>query len=158
MWKYKCIWKYRVGGSGYKQSPLFTGYGKVLQQLSRYTTISCGGGKNIFFFFFRKTPIHMPKEWRLLWRSGQIREQSEWRSESSIHVEQTLRKNPWQNLQQMMQLIPCGIYSADLQRVNLLLSAHWARHSDFRKITDNMQCNSIKAIGVDIHMQISSPT
>lgn len=66
----------------------------------------------------------MPKEWRLLWRSGQIREQSEWRSESSIHVEQTLRKNPWQNLQQMMQLIPCGIYSADLQRVNLLLSAH----------------------------------
>lgn len=53
----------------------------------------------------------------------QIREQSEWRSESSIHLEQTLRKNPWQNLQQLMPLFPCGIYSADLQHVNLLLSA-----------------------------------
>lgn len=84
----------------------------------------------------------------------QIGEQSEWRSESSIHVEQTLLKNPWQNLQQLMQLFPCGIYSADLQRVNLLLSAH----SDFLKITDNMQCNSIEAIGVDLQMQISSPT
>lgn len=53
-----------------------------------------------------------------------------------------------------MQLFPCGIYSADLQRVNLLLSAH----SDFLKITDNMQCNSTEAIGVNLQMQISSPT
>lgn len=53
---------------------LFTGYGKVLQlsqnagtwrQEGRYATISCGGGKNK-----KKKPIPMPKDWRLLWRSG----------------------------------------------------------------------------------------